>query len=166
MSQLTCRQMLRNSALAGITVCATSVVRAAGGRQTPSEKLNIAIIGSGGRGAANLGSVRSENIVALCDVDQRRAAKAFEQYPSASKFADFRVMLDEMGRQIDAVVVSAPDHTHAPASVTAMRHGKHCYCEKPLAHEIFETRTAAEVATNCPEADKHIRREYRSGRTL
>lgn len=147
MSKLTRRRMLRNTALAGITVCATGVVRSAAGRQTPNEKLNIAMIGSGGRGAANLASVRGENIVALCDVDERRAAKAFEQYPDASKFADFRVMLDKMGREVDAVVVSTPDHTHAPASVTAMRHGKHCYCEKPLTHEIFEARTAAEVAT-------------------
>jgi len=138
--------MLRNSTLAGITVCATGVVRATAGQQTPNEKLNIAMIGCGGRGAANLGTVRSENIVALCDVDDRRAARTFDQFPDASKFADFRVMLDKMGREVDAVVVSTPDHIHAPASVTAMRHGKHCYCEKPLTHEIFEARTAAEVA--------------------
>lgn len=147
MSKLTRRRMLRNTALAGITVCASGVVRAAAGQETPNEKLNIAMIGSGGRGAANLASVRGENIVALCDVDERRAAKAFVQYPNASKFADFRVMLDKVGHEIDAVVVSTPDHIHAPASVTAMRHGKHCYCEKPLTHEIFEARTAAEVAT-------------------
>jgi len=139
--------MLRNTALTGITICATGVVRAHAGEPTPNEKLNIALIGSGGRGAANLGSVRGENIVALCDVDERRAAKTFLQYPDVPKFADFRVMLDKMDREIDAVVVATPDHVHAPASVTAMRRGKHCYCEKPLTHEIYEARVAAEVAT-------------------
>jgi len=139
--------MLRKTALTGITVCATGVVRAHAGEPTPNEKLNIALIGSGGRGAANLGSVRGENIVALCDVDERRAAKTFLQYPDAPKFADFRIMLDKMDREIDAVVVATPDHVHAPASVTAMRRGKHCYCEKPLTHEIYEARVAAEVAT-------------------
>ncbi|MBC8869917.1 MAG: Gfo/Idh/MocA family oxidoreductase [Planctomycetes bacterium] len=147
MSRITRRQMLRSTALTGITVCATGVVRAHAGEPTPNEKLNIALIGSGGRGAANLGSVRGENIVALCDVDERRAAKTFLQYPNAPKFADFRIMLDKMDREIDAVVVSTPEQVHAPASVTAMRHGKHCYCEKPLTHEIYEARVAAEVAT-------------------
>ena len=94
---------------------------------SPNEKLNIAMIGAGGRGAANLAEVGDENIVALCDVDDRRSGLTFEQYPLAKKYADFRPMLEEMEREIDAVVISAPNHIHVPASVMAMRMGKHCY---------------------------------------
>ncbi|HIQ21236.1 MAG TPA: Gfo/Idh/MocA family oxidoreductase, partial [Planctomycetes bacterium] len=111
-----------------------------------NEKLNIAVVGAGGRGAANLANVASENIVALCDVDERRAAKSFEKYPKAKKYYDYRRMLDELDRQVDAVVVSAPNHIHAPATVTAMRRGKHAYCEKPLTHSVYEARVAAQVA--------------------
>ena len=84
--------------------------------------------------------------MALCDVDQKRAAGTFKKYPDVAKFADFRKMLDRMDDQIDAVVVSAPNHIHIPASVMAMKMGKHCYCEKPLAHSVYEARVAAEVA--------------------
>jgi predicted dehydrogenase len=111
-----------------------------------NEKLNLAIIGAGGRGRSNLGGVAGENIVALCDVDERRAADAFAKYPQAKKYHDYRKLLDEMERHIDAVVISTPNHIHAPASVTAMRMGKHVYCEKPGAHSVFEARTAAQVA--------------------
>lgn len=114
--------------------------------QAPSEKLNIAIIGCGGRGEANLRAVSSQNIVALCDVDEQRAAQAFQMFPKAKKYHDFRRMLDELHRQIDAVVVSTADHTHAPASVLAMRLGKHVYCEKPLCHSVYEARLMASVA--------------------
>ena len=113
---------------------------------SPNEKLNLAIIGAGGRGGANLSEVASQNIVALCDVDERRAADAFNKYPKAKKYHDFRRLLDELDQQIDAVVVSTPNHIHAPASVMAMRMGKHVYCEKPGAHSVFEARTAARVA--------------------
>ena len=82
----------------------------------------------------------------MCDVDERRAKASFAKYPKAKKFDDYRQMLDQMVRQIDAVVVSAPNHIHVPASVTAMRMGKHCYCEKPLAHSLYEARLAARVA--------------------
>ena len=122
------------------------IVRAAGASQSANEKLNVALIGCGGRGAANLAGVRGENVVALCDVDQRRAADTFKKYAGVKKFRDYRKMLDTMDRQIDAVVVSAPNHIHVPASVTAMRMGKHCYCEKPLAHSVHEARLAAQVA--------------------
>lgn len=111
-----------------------------------NEKLNIAMIGAGGRGASNLGGVASESIVALCDVDERRAGTSFKRYPDAKKYADYRKLLDEMEKQIDAVVVSTPNHVHAPASVTAMRMGKHAYCEKPLSHSVHEARVAAQVA--------------------
>ncbi|MHB8970618.1 MAG: Gfo/Idh/MocA family protein [Pirellulaceae bacterium] len=92
-----------------------------------NEKLNLALIGAGGRGAQNLTEVASENILALCDVDERRAADSFAEFPSAEKCRDYRRMLGELDRRIDAVVVSTPNHVHAPASVMAMRMGKHCY---------------------------------------
>jgi predicted dehydrogenase len=111
---------------------------------SPNEKLNIGVIGPGGRGAANLGGVSKENIVALCDADFRRAGKAFEEFPSAARYHDFREMLEK--EKLDAVVVSTPDHTHAPASIMAMRLGLHCYCEKPLTHSVWEARLAARTA--------------------
>ncbi len=106
---------------------------------SPNEKLNLGIIGSGGRGGENLNGVQSENIVALCDVDEVNAAGAFKKYPNAKRYQDFRVML-EKEKNLDAVVVSVPDHNHAFISVTAMRLGKHVYCEKPLTRSIWEAR--------------------------
>ncbi len=143
--QISRRRLIIDSSLAGAGVW---LATAGSGRaeKSPNEKLNIALIGAGGRGGANLAGVSSENIVALCDVDERRAAAAFDKYASARKFHDFRRMLDQMEKQIDAVVVSTPNHIHAPASAMAMRMGKHCYCEKPLAHSVHEARTIAQIA--------------------
>jgi len=93
----------------------------------PSEKLNIAGIGVGGRGADDLRGVESENIVALCDVDWRSAAGTFRRYPDAKQYRDFREMLDEEGDAIDAVVVATPDHIHAVASMAAIKRGKHVW---------------------------------------
>ena len=112
----------------------------------PSEKLNIAGIGVGGRGASDLKALSSENIVALCDVDQKQAADTFKLYPNAKKYRDFRRMLDKEARNIDAVVVATPDHTHAVATMMAIKMGKHVYCEKPLAHSIYEVRKVTEAA--------------------
>jgi predicted dehydrogenase len=112
----------------------------------PSDRLNLAVIGVGGRGAANLGGVKSQNIVALCDVDERRAGKAYEQFPTARRFTDFRKMFDELETQIDGVVISTPDHTHFHPAWWAMERGKHVYLEKPLAHEVDETRRLTEAA--------------------
>jgi predicted dehydrogenase len=139
------RELLRTTSLAAAAIW-TSRGSAATASESPNEKLNLAFVGCGGRGEANLGSLQSQNVVALCDVDQKRAGRAFERFPRAKKYQDFRKMLDEMGRQIDAVVVSTPNHVHAPASVMAMRLGKHVYCEKPLTHSVFEARVAARVA--------------------
>ena len=126
-----------------------------------NSRLNLAFVGVGGMGFSNLAIMtgnrnpqygeRAERIsgtqaVALCDVDLERAARAFNNYPDAAKYRDYRKMLDEMEGDIDAVVVSTPDHVHAPASVTAMRMGKHVYCEKPGAHSVYETRVMADVA--------------------
>ena len=134
-------------ATGGMVASATMSSRLRGASApSPNAKLDIAVIGVAGRGGANLGGVRHENIVALCDVDARNLAKAAKAFPKARTFADFRRMLDAMGRQIDAVVVSTPDHTHAPAAAMAMRMGKHCYCEKPLTHSVHECRTLIELA--------------------
>ncbi|MHC4755196.1 MAG: Gfo/Idh/MocA family protein [Planctomycetota bacterium] len=111
----------------------------------PSEKLNIAFIGAGGQGERNIRQLGSENIVALCDVDEERASAAYKLYPNVPKYRDFRKML-EKEKSIDAVVVTTPDHTHAIAAMTAIRMGKHVYCEKPLAYSIFETRKMTESA--------------------
>ncbi|MGQ9576838.1 MAG: Gfo/Idh/MocA family protein [Thermoguttaceae bacterium] len=119
---------------------------AASGKTPPSEKLNIAGIGAAGMGRGDLEAVSSENIVALCDVDWRHAADSFKRWPDARKYRDFRKMLDEMEKQIDAVVVATPDHTHAVASMAAIKRGKHVYCEKPLAHSVFECRELARAA--------------------
>ncbi len=110
------------------------------------EKLNIAVIGVGGRGEANLNGVQSQNIVALCDVDDRRAGSAYERFPKARKFRDFRRMFDQLESQINAVVVSTPDHTHFHPAMMAMRMGKHLYCEKPMAHSVEEARVMTKTA--------------------
>ncbi|UCC97864.1 MAG: Gfo/Idh/MocA family oxidoreductase [Phycisphaerales bacterium] len=141
------RQFLRRSvgAAAAFTIAPHYVL---GGRAgaAPSDRLNIAHIGVGGRGGANINGTRGENFVALCDVDERRAGKAFEEYPNARRYHNFHKMLDEMDSKIDAVTVSTPDHTHAVACMDAIRRGKHVYCEKPLAHSIYEIRELMRAA--------------------
>ena len=144
-----------------------------------NEKLRVAAVGIGGMGAWNLAHfagenveflegnmllkpatrpvMTGENIVALCDVDERAAgqlipgrrspaSETFARYPQAKRYLDYRRMLEEMDDQIDAVVVSTPDHLHAPISLAAMRRGKHVYCEKPGAHSVVEGRLMAQVA--------------------
>lgn len=110
-----------------------------------NERLNVAMIGAGGRADGNIGGVSGENIVALCDVDQNRARGMFNRYPNVPKYADFRVMLEKQ-KDIQAVVVSTPDHTHFHASAMAIRMGKHVYCEKPLTHSVWEARQLRELA--------------------
>ena len=142
-SQLTRRNLLKTGAVVGAGVWLGTNSSAA---ESPNEKLNIACIGIGGRGGDNLRGVKSQNIVALCDVDDSRAGKAYEQHPHAKKYFDFRKMLDEMDKQIDAVVVSTPDHSHFLPSMLAMQMGKHLYCEKPMAHSVWETREMTKMA--------------------
>ena len=112
----------------------------------PSEKLNIASIGAGGKGRSDTAnSARTENIIALCDVDQRRAAQTFRRFPDVARYTDYRVMLDERD-DIDAVTVSTPDHTHASATLLAIEKGIHVYCQKPLTHDIHEARLIRDAA--------------------
>jgi predicted dehydrogenase len=144
--QLNRRDFLRSAAFSGAGLIILSDSRLVRGTQA-NEKLNVAGIGIGGRGAADVNGVgETENIVALCDVDEKHAAQTFERYPQAKRYKDFRKMLDEMQDKIDAVVVGTPDHTHAVAGVMAMKLGKHCYCEKPLTHSVYEARVMADVA--------------------
>ena len=136
------REFLSSSALAGAGFWVAGSCAMAQSR-SPNEKLDIGIIGVHSRGAANMRSVASENIVALCDVDERYLAAAAERYPKAKTYIDWRKMLEQ--NDIDAVTVSTTEHTHAPASVMAMKRGKHVYCEKPLAHSVYEARVMRET---------------------
>ena len=116
------------------------------GATAPSNKLNVAQIGVGGMGAAGVHACRGENVVALCDVDPGRASNGIKTYPQARFFRDFRVMFDKMAKEIDAVYIATPDHTHFIAAMAAIQRGKHVYCEKPLAHSIYEVRQLTEAA--------------------
>ena len=132
-----------SSAFASVTIVPRHVLGR--GQVPPSDKLNIAGVGVGGRGFADLQAVSKENIVALCDVDERYAGGAFRQWPDAKRYADFRKML-ETQKDIDAVVIATPDHTHAVVAMMAIRLGKHVYCEKPLTHSVYEARKLGEAA--------------------
>ena len=136
------REFLKRSALAGAGFWVADTCAMAQSR-SPNEKLNIGIIGVHSRGAANMAAVASENIVALCDVDENYLAEAAKKYPQAKTYIDWRKMLDQ--DDIDAVTVSTTEHTHALASVMAMKRGKHVYCEKPLAHSVYEARVMRET---------------------
>lgn len=133
-----------SASLAGVLVLPSRVLGREGQRP-PSEKLNIGVIGAGGRGADDIAELTSENIVALCDVDAQNAADTFKKFPSAKRYQDFRVML-EKEKGIDAVLVATPDHTHAVATMAALRLGKHVYCEKPLTRTVKEARAIAQAA--------------------
>lgn len=112
-----------------------------------ADKLRVAGIGVGGKGESDIEQAgRVMEIVALCDIDSERAKKSFSQWPSVKKYFDYRKLIDEMGKEIDAVTVSTADHSHAPASILAMKAGKHVYCQKPLTHTVFEARLMRDVA--------------------
>lgn len=141
-NELSRRQFLNQATAAGIvTLAAPAIVR---GRNL-NDKLNLAIIGAGGRGAANLKGVESENVVILCDVNQDGLNKAAERHPKARKLVDFRKVYDH-AKEFDAVVISTAEHTHAFATLPALQLGKHVYCEKPLTHNIWEARKIREAA--------------------
>jgi predicted dehydrogenase len=142
----------RRNFLAGSLAAATAFtivpryVLGGTGNVPPSEKLNIASIGCGGMGAVDIKNLATQNIVALCDVDDPRAAKTFGLHPNAKKYKDFRVMLEKEQNNIDAVSVSTPDHAHALQAMMAVKMGKHVYCQKPLCHDLYETRKLTEEA--------------------
>jgi predicted dehydrogenase len=142
------RQFLRatSAAVAGVMIVPRHVI-AGSGQTAPSDKVNVAGIGVGGQGESDINEISKEsNIVALCDVDSRRAANTFKKFPDTKQYRDFRKMLDEQSKNIDAVVVATPDHFHAVAAMAAIKRGKHVYCEKPLAHSIHEVRELMKAA--------------------
>jgi predicted dehydrogenase len=128
--------------VAGVALLGAPAILSA---QSPGRKLNLAIIGCGGRGGANLKEMSGENIVVLCDVNEVNLDAAAVKFPNARKFVDFRKVFDE-AKDIDAVVVSTAEHTHAFATMLALKAGKHVYCEKPLTHSVWEARQIIEAA--------------------
>ncbi len=134
------------TAIAGFTIVPGHTVSGLG-HVAPSDKLNIAGVGIGGMGRVNLENVaKTENIVALCDVDWRDPVqKIFNLYPAARRYKDYRVMLDSQ-KDIDAVIVATSDHTHAIISLEAMKRGKHVYTQKPLTHTVYEAKILAKAA--------------------
>lgn len=152
MKEISRRDFLKTgtAAAAGLAVTPNVVFGAAKKdkkKVAPSDKLNIAGIGVGGMGNGNLREMeKNDNIVALCDVDWNYAQDAFGRHPEAKKYKDFRIMYDEMGKDIDAVLVATPDHTHAIIAANAIEMGKHAYVQKPLTHTVYESRLLAKLA--------------------
>ena len=147
------------------TILATSVAPSFLRAQGVGAKLNVVIVGCGGRGGGNMMEVAGENIVALCDVNTRNLATAAKKFPGAKTFADFRRLYEEV-KDFDAAVVSTAEHTHAFATLPALRMGKHVYCEKPLTHNIWETRRIREAARAAKVATQmgtqiHATKNYR-----
>ena len=143
--QITLREFTKSSALAvmGFQVVSSRVFGA-------NSRLAVSAIGAGGKGRADIAGVSNAgaDIVALCDVDDNRAANTFSAYSKAKRFKDYRLMLEKMGKSIDACIISTPDHTHAVATSLAMRMGKHCYTQKPLTHDVYEARYLTKLASN------------------
>jgi hypothetical protein len=133
------------TAAAGFSIVPSNVI-AGLGHKAPSDKLNIAGVGIGGMGRGNLRNMKSENIVALCDVDWAHSQKCFDDFPKAQKFKDWRIMYDEIGKDIDAVLVATADHSHAIVAAHAMTLGKHVYVQKPLTHTVYESRLLTKLA--------------------
>ena len=139
------RVFLKSAGLAAGTLAlpSFSITRSA---WAAHHKINVAVVGAGGMGRYAVRQGASENLVALCDVDDARAAAAFKEHPQARRFKDFRVMLDKMWKEIDAVAVSTPDHTHFAAAMDAMERGKHVFVQKPLAHNVRQLRALRKAA--------------------
>lgn len=138
------RNFLKTATLAGGAVAFGVPTLLRG--QNLNSKLNIAVIGAGGKGASDTDCCSSENIYALCDVDANNCAHTLQKYPQAKFYRDFRVMFDEIGKSIDAVDVATPDHFHTIAESHALRLGKHVYGQKPLAQTIYEARYLRNLA--------------------
>ncbi len=139
------RGFLASNAAAGLFMIVPSSVLGRPGGMAPNDKMNIAGIGVGGMGGANIANCEAENIVALCDVDHAYAGATFEKYPNARLYVDYREMLDKE-KELDGVVIGTPDHTHAVITAAAMKAGLHVYTQKPLTHDVYEARALAEAA--------------------
>lgn len=138
------RQFIKSSALAAGAIAFGMPAFVRG--QNLNSKLNIASIGITGKGHSDTDACAGENIVALCDIDKERSRELINKYPDAKFYFDFRKMFDELGKSIDAVNVATPDHTHYLIASTAMRLGKHVYCQKPLTQTIYEARQLRNLA--------------------
>ena len=144
--QLNRRSFLRNTGMAAAALAVTRPwLNSAARTVSPNEKLNIAAIGFGGVGKSNVSNSSDENIVALCDLDLSRCGGTIKQQPKAALYTDFRKMLDEQ-KDIDAVIIATPDHSHAYIAMECMRRGKHVYVQKPISHSVFEARILTESA--------------------
>jgi len=140
------RQFLQTTAAAGFGFWAVAGARSEQ-KESANDRIAMASIGIGGKGSSDSADAGNHgDMVAICDVDRQRLKSAAKRFPKAKVFTDFRKLLEEMGPSIDAVTVSTPDHCHAPAALMAMRMGKHCFCQKPLTHTIYEARLMAQVA--------------------
>jgi len=139
------RQFIYYSAMAASAAALRGYARPSPRRVSPNDKLNIAGIGAGGKGSGDLRCCSSENIVALCDVNEASAAATRQKFPNAKFYTDYRVLL-EKEKSIDAVDVATPDHMHAIIAATAIKMGKHVYCQKPLTHDVYEARTLRDLA--------------------
>lgn len=140
------RDFVKNAAASGLALTIVPSMAVSGlGHTPPSDRLNIAGIGIGGKGKVNLRNMVGQNIVALCDVDFDYAKPVFQAYPGAKKYQDFRKMFDAQ-KDIDAVVIATPDHTHALTAATALELGKHVYLQKPLTHSVWESRYLTKLA--------------------
>ena len=147
MEKISRRDFIKGSlGTAAFMMVPNSVLGSRYGHVAPSDKLNIAGIGVGGMGRRNLHNMNTENIVALCDVDWKYADKTFKDYPNAKRYKDWRKMFDEMGKDIDGILVATPDHTHAVVAAHAITMGKHTYVQKPLTHSVYEARLLAKLA--------------------
>ncbi|MDR3142206.1 MAG: Gfo/Idh/MocA family oxidoreductase [Tannerellaceae bacterium] len=152
MSKISRRSFLQKgtAAAAALTIVPNSILGKSHGYIAPTDKLNIAGIGIGGMGNANLTNMSTtENIVALCDIDWKYSKPVFDKYGQAKKYWDYRKLFDEMGKEIDAVLVATADHTHAIIAADAITMGKHAYVQKPLTHSVYESRLLTKLA------DKH-----------
>ncbi|MEW4561892.1 Gfo/Idh/MocA family oxidoreductase [Bremerella sp. JC770] len=140
------RNFMKLTAAAGAGFWAAAGVQAQE-TKSPNEKINFASIGIGGKGSSDSNDAgRAGNMVAIVDIDKERLEQAGARFPDAKSYTDYREMLTEMGDKVDAVTVSTPDHSHAPASAMAMKMGKHCFTQKPLTHSIWEARRLGEIA--------------------
>ncbi len=143
------RKFIKNSALAGGSFLIVPRHVLGKGYLAPSDRLNLAAIGSGGKGYSDIRNAAdngTNQVVALCDVDSKAAEKAMTEFPKAKFYKDFRLMLEEMGDDIDAITISTPDHVHGIAAYAAIGLGKHVYVQKPLTHNIYEARKLTEAA--------------------
>ena len=142
------RHFLANAAAGGSFIIVPRHVLGGPGQTAPSDKINVACVGAGGQAAEDIGHLKEAGarIAFLCDVDPGHAAEIFAAHPDVPKYRDYREMIDKERERIDAVLVAVPDHTHAPASMFAIKRGKHVYCEKPLTRTVYEARALRSAA--------------------